>query len=49
MGMVAANRIFKILDTESKIVDLGKDVFNSKDGSISLKMLIFLTMKKRWF
>ena len=41
MGMVAANRIFKILDTHSKINNLGKDVFNSKDGSIEFKNVNF--------
>ena len=41
MGMVAANRIFKILDTQSKINNLGKDVFNSKDGSIEFKNVNF--------
>ena len=41
MGMVAANRIFKILDTESKINNLGKDVFNSKDGNIEFKNVNF--------
>ena len=41
MGMVAANRIFKILDTESKINNLGEDVFNSKDGSIEFKNVNF--------
>ena len=41
MGMVAANRIFKILDTQSKINNLGKYVFNSKDGSIEFKNVNF--------
>ncbi len=41
MGMVAANRIFKILDTESKINNLGKDVYTSNDGSIEFKNVNF--------
>ncbi len=41
MGMVAANRIFKILDTESKINNLGKDDYTSNDGSIEFKNVNF--------
>ena len=41
MGMVAANRIFKILDTESKINNLGKDVFTSNDGAVEFKNVNF--------
>ena len=41
MGMVAANRIFKIIDTESKIVDSGKYESNLIDGNISFKNIEF--------
>ena len=41
MGMVAANRIFKIIDTESKIVDSGKYESNLIDGNISFKNVDF--------
>lgn len=41
MGMVAANRIFKIIDTESKIVDSGKYESNLIDGNISFKNVEF--------
>ncbi len=41
MGMVAANRIFKIIDTESKIVDIGKYESNLIDGNISFKNVEF--------
>jgi subfamily B ATP-binding cassette protein MsbA len=41
MGMVAANRIFKIIDTESKIVDSGKYENNLIDGNISFKNVDF--------
>lgn len=41
MGMVAANRIFNILDTESKIINSGNDSYNSNDGSIEFKNVNF--------
>ena len=41
MGMVAANRIFKIIDTESKIEDSGKYESNLIDGNISFKNVEF--------
>ena len=41
MGMVAANRIFKIIDTESKIVDSGKYKSNLINGNISFKNVEF--------
>ena len=41
MGMVAANRIFKIIDTESKIVDSGKYESNLINGNISFKNVEF--------
>ena len=41
MGMVAANRVFKILDTESHIPDLGKEVVDHMQGNISFKEVHF--------
>ena len=41
MGMVAANRIFKIIDTDSKIKNTGKNIGESLDGSISFKNVNF--------
>ena len=41
MGMVAANRIFKIIDTDSKIQNSGKDTGETLDGSISFKNVNF--------
>lgn len=41
MGMVAANRIFKIIDTDSKIQNSGKNIGESLDGSISFKNVKF--------
>ena len=41
MGMVAANRIFKIIDTDSKIQNTGKNIGESLDGSISFKNVYF--------
>ncbi|WP_276390359.1 ABC transporter ATP-binding protein [Eudoraea chungangensis] len=41
MGMVAANRVFKILDTESHIEDKGELRKESVEGSISFKNVHF--------
>jgi ATP-binding cassette subfamily B multidrug efflux pump len=41
MGMVAANRIFKIIDTDSKIQNSGKNIGESLDGSILFKNVNF--------
>jgi len=41
MGMVAANRVFNILDTDSKIEDAGTLVKSSLKGSISFKDVRF--------
>ena len=41
MGMVAANRIFKIIDTESKIADNGKYKSNLINGNISFNNVEF--------
>ncbi|HEA29422.1 MAG TPA: ABC transporter ATP-binding protein [Leeuwenhoekiella sp.] len=41
MGMVAANRVFGILDTESKIEDKGTKEFTSIEGAISFEQVRF--------
>lgn len=41
MGMVAANRIFGILDTEAHIQNTGKDVIRDFKGNISFKNVRF--------
>ena len=41
MGMVAADRVFKVLDTESNIDDAGTIVANHFKGSISFKAVRF--------
>jgi ABC-type multidrug transport system fused ATPase/permease subunit len=41
MGMVAANRVFKILDTESNIQDIGKVVANNIKGTIEFSDVRF--------
>ena len=41
MGMVAANRIFKIIDTDSKIQNSGKNIGETLYGSISFKNVNF--------
>ncbi|MCW5517849.1 ABC transporter ATP-binding protein [Muriicola sp. Z0-33] len=41
MGMVAANRVFKILDTESNIPDTGQEEVDHMKGTISFKNVHF--------
>jgi subfamily B ATP-binding cassette protein MsbA len=41
MGMVAANRVFGILDTEAHIQNTGKDVIRDFEGNISFKNVRF--------
>lgn len=41
MGMVAANRVFKILDTESNIPDTGQEEVDHMKGTISFKNVRF--------
>lgn len=41
MGMVAANRVFKILDTESNIADVGTVTMHHAKGDISFKDVRF--------
>lgn len=41
MGMVAANRVFGILDTDSKIEDTGTKVLDTLEGAISFEKVRF--------
>ncbi len=41
MGMVAANRVFAILDTDSKIQDTGTKVLSTLEGAISFEKVRF--------
>ncbi len=41
MGMVAANRVFAILDTEANISDTGKEVLSHPNGEITFKDVHF--------
>ena len=41
MGMVAANRVFKVLDTKSKVINNGKFISNDLDGKIEFSNVNF--------
>ena len=41
MGMVAADRVFKVLDTTSQIDDQGTEVVNNLKGDIAFKNVRF--------
>ena len=41
MGMVAANRVFKVLDTNSKVINNGKFTSNDLDGNIEFSKVNF--------
>ena len=41
MGMVAANRVFKVLDTKSKVINNGKFTSNDIDGNIEFSNVNF--------
>ena len=41
MGMVAANRVFKVLDTKSKVINNGKFTSNDLDGNIEFSNVNF--------
>ena len=41
MGMVAANRVFKVLDTNSKVINNGKFASNDLDGNIEFSNVNF--------
>ena len=45
MGMVAANRVFKILDTESKIPNNGNQLADSLKGNIKFDKIVFSYVK----
>ena len=41
MGMVAAERVFKVIDTKSNIIDKGEILVNTFNGDVSFKNLNF--------
>jgi len=45
MGMVAADRVFKVLDTDSNIRDIGVQVANHFRGEIEFKNVVFSYIK----
>ena len=45
MGMVAANRVFKILDTESKILNSGNLSYDSFFGNIKFNNITLIFPK----
>ena len=47
MGMVAAERVFNILDTDSLIQDTGTKNADTIEGKIKYENVNFLTIKKK--
>ena len=45
MGMVAAERVFKIMDTEDSEVDIGEETFNNIKGDVSFDKVHFSYIK----
>lgn len=48
MGMVASERVFKVLDTESVIADKGEEVLDQAKGAISFKNVWFAYSENDW-
>jgi ATP-binding cassette subfamily B protein len=48
MGIVGAERVFNILDTDEKIVDSGKDIIDIEDCSITFKNVNLSYHNKQW-
>lgn len=48
MGMVASERVFKIMDTEAQIVGSGKNLKTSIEGNISFKNVWFAYNHEDW-
>ena len=48
MGIVGAERVFNILDTDEKIVDSGKDIIDIEDCSITFKNVNLSYNNKQW-
>jgi ATP-binding cassette subfamily B multidrug efflux pump len=48
MGIVGSERVFKVLDTDAKIADLGKNTLENMEGAISFKEVDFSYKKDEW-
>ena len=48
MGIVGSERVFKVLDTDAKIADLGKNTLENMEGAISFKEVDFSYKQDEW-
>ena len=48
MGIVGSERVFKVLDTDAKIADLGKNTLENMEGAISFKDVDFSYKQDEW-
>lgn len=48
MGIVGSERVFKVLDTDTKITDLGKNTLENMAGAISFKDVDFSYKQDEW-
>ena len=48
MGIVGSERVFKVLDTDAKIADLGNNTLENMEGAISFKDIDFSYKQDEW-
>ena len=48
MGIVGSERVFKVLDTDTKIADLGENTLENMEGAISFKDVDFSYKQDEW-
>ena len=48
MGIVGSERVFKVLDTDTKIADLGENTLENMEGAISFKEVDFSYKQDEW-
>ena len=48
MGIVGSERVFKVLDTDAKIVDSGENTLENMEGAISFKEVDFSYKQDEW-
>jgi ATP-binding cassette subfamily B multidrug efflux pump len=48
MGIVGSERVFKVLDTDAKIADLGENTLENMEGAISFKEVDFSYKQDEW-
>jgi len=48
MGIVGSERVFKVLDTDAKIADLGENMLENMEGSISFNDVDFSYKQDEW-